>query len=133
MADEPLADGLSRVMSDGSTRRTIVKTGAKLAYAAPLVAASFRLSKMSAAAQAASLIPDRACENPAVCAVITESCPAGCNSINPLCTQEGTKHCTKGSLTDPCLDSSDCPVGQVCLRISCFAPGSPTSFCQQVC
>ena len=52
-----------------ATRRTIVATGAKLAYAAPLVAASFTLSATNAAA--VSLGPGDACRKltPAAVAV----------------------------------------------------------------
>ena len=39
-------------LETATTRRTIVKTGVRLAYAAPLVAASFKLSAIGAGAQA---------------------------------------------------------------------------------
>jgi hypothetical protein len=41
---------LTDALSTGTTRRTIVKTGAKLAYAAPLVAATIKLSAQGALA-----------------------------------------------------------------------------------
>jgi hypothetical protein len=46
-------DGIDRADRIGAaaTRRAVVGTGVKLAYAAPLVAASFRLGAMGAAAQ----------------------------------------------------------------------------------
>src|SRR5215208_3750317 len=37
-------------IADSPTRRTIVKTGVKLAYAAPIVAASFKVSAVNAQA-----------------------------------------------------------------------------------
>src|SRR5687768_13246051 len=46
MALEELTDGLVRPV----TRRRVLKTGAKLAYAAPLVAASMRMSRGGVAA-----------------------------------------------------------------------------------
>jgi hypothetical protein len=39
-----LVDSLSRHSDDTTSRRTVVKTGAKLAYAAPLIAATMGLS-----------------------------------------------------------------------------------------
>jgi len=50
-------DLLERGATSIVTRRTIVKTGAKLAYAAPLVAASFKLSSMGALAAADGSCP----------------------------------------------------------------------------
>lgn len=42
---------LEKTVSSRLTRRKVVTTGTKLAYAAPLVAASFKLSSLGAAAQ----------------------------------------------------------------------------------
>jgi len=41
---------IARSLSQRSTRRTVVKTGTRLAYAAPLVALSFKLSSRGALA-----------------------------------------------------------------------------------
>jgi len=45
---------ITQQLSTSTTRRTVVKTGMRLAYAAPVVAASYKLSAMSARAQAVS-------------------------------------------------------------------------------
>jgi hypothetical protein len=49
----PIDELVNRLESE-TTRRTVVKTGAKLAYIAPAVAASFKLSASSVGAQGAS-------------------------------------------------------------------------------
>jgi hypothetical protein len=47
---DQLTDGLSRQRDTTTTRRTIVKTGVKLAYAVPVVAATMKLSTSGALA-----------------------------------------------------------------------------------
>ena len=59
-------DELTQQVEDHrTTRRLIVKTGAKLSYAAPLVAATFKLGTLDASAQAVS--PDCPCDPAADC------------------------------------------------------------------
>ena len=76
-----------------ASRRTIVSTGAKLAYAAPIVAASFKLSAFSAQAQTASP------------GVVVGSCPAaGCPAGQKCCrTESGMSAC--------CPDTAFCCAG----------------------
>src|SRR4051812_19146653 len=57
--------------ADSTTRRTVVKTGVKLAYVAPIVAASFRLSEMRARAQAVISV---VCPPNLICGVQQEPC-----------------------------------------------------------
>src|SRR5215213_9906520 len=52
-------------IADPMTRRTVVKSGVKLAYVAPIVAASFRLSEMRVRAQV--VISDFVCPPNLVC------------------------------------------------------------------
>jgi len=49
--------GIEEQLSRGATRRTVVTTGAKLAYAAPLVAASLRLTASGALAACGGATP----------------------------------------------------------------------------
>jgi len=77
------------------TRRTVVKTGAKLAYAVPLVAASFKLSGMSALAV-----------DELTCGCFTgEQSPKTNNSNDPFsgtkltCLTDGLCYACKGSDT----------------------------------
>jgi hypothetical protein len=54
-----LVDTLSRHSDDTTSRRTVVKTGAKLAYAAPLIAATMGLSAQHSGA--VSIEPTEVC------------------------------------------------------------------------
>ncbi len=79
-------DELTKHLGNSTSRRTIVKTGGKLAYAAPLVAASFKLSANAAGA----VSPGGPCKtfqcggelclsSPTVCAcfeLLSQSCSA---------------------------------------------------------
>jgi hypothetical protein len=88
------------------TRRTVVATGAKLAYAAPIVAASFKVSAINALAQVSpgapcghSTGPNGGCKGACTsagftgdqCNVIcgngqtTGACPVGQGGDNPCC------------------------------------------------
>ena len=101
-------DFVDRLLA-GTSRRTFLKTGTKLAYAAPVIAASMSLNH--AAAQD--------------CAVGQDSCngpdfPCG---ENPLCfcssDTEGRTFCAQftGGFCDSyqkCAISEDCPSGQRC-------------------
>jgi hypothetical protein len=50
MSSETVIDGLTDSIATSTTRRRVLKTGAKLAYVAPLVAASFKLNAHGALA-----------------------------------------------------------------------------------
>jgi hypothetical protein len=95
-----------------TTRRTVVTTGAKLAYAAPLVAASFKVSALNVAAthspghtcclQACGQPPD--VEPPFdVCGCVTGSAGTAFCSNNFFCFT-----------TPECTVDADCPAGWIC-------------------
>jgi hypothetical protein len=110
-----------------TTRRTIVTTGAKLAYAAPLVATSLKLSAMNVAATHSP--GHQPCET-FVCG-------------NPLCAEPGPgplDRCACFELTeDPgnglclgdflcdsasaCNTTADCPSGYTCVTNTCCGLG----------
>ena len=106
-----------------TTRRTIVKTGAKIAYVAPVVAASFKLSALNVSAQAAS--PGGVA---GTCLAGQDSCNGAdfvCNGGGPtgrcFCTSttEGGLLCgnfDRGSCSgyQSCTASTQCPAGEVC-------------------
>jgi hypothetical protein len=107
-----------------TTRRTIVATGAKLAYAAPLVATSLTLSATNAAAV-----------SPGLCPRGGDGCSAGgCGPGNScICTtQRGsrTPFCFSQGCGVPCETSADCvdatgvPIG-LCSNNTggCCSPG----------
>jgi hypothetical protein len=113
-----LTDQLERVGSELDrtvTRRRIVTTGAKLAYAAPLVAVSFKLGAHGAAA--ASPAPCQhslggisgsgclgACQsagNTSICNTTCDGCaPGGTNPCDACCVAQGNV-CPNEKLCDP--------------------------------
>jgi hypothetical protein len=120
-------------LTGGATRRTVIKTGAKLAYAAPLVAASFKLSARGAAA-ISPIGGGETCSNPfdpvacafapgdcRGCLVEDQCCPAIC-TVSP----EGDNFCIGGQpdpAFDGCTDSDVCPTGFRCGK-SCLGGGT---------
>ena len=110
-----------------TTRRTIVKTGAKLAYAAPLVAASFKLSSRGAGAAVSFELckVDGSCDNQNnTCGdAIGEFC--GCL---PTTESGDSSFCIQhGPCGQTCASSSECPSGTRCVESCCgFA-------CQNAC
>ena len=111
-------------IADSTTRRTIVKTGVKLAYAAPIVAASFKLR--NASAQAAISGGNQPCQT-FVCG-------------NGPCAERGVIDCFCFELTeDPgnglclsdfgcssvsaCDTTADCPSGSTCVTNTCCGQG----------
>ena len=122
---------IESLTSTGTTRRTIVKTGAKLAYAAPLVAASIKLSVHSAKA---AISPGQTCSNPfdpVTCALAPgdcRGCLVGSECCPAICTvsAEGDNFCIGGQPNpafDGCTDSGVCPGGYRCGR-SCLGGGT---------
>jgi hypothetical protein len=108
-------DAIDQQLESSVTRRRVIGTGVKLAYAAPVVAASFKLNH--AAAQGASpLCRIGTCDAPNLCG---PTC--GCRDVN------GVALCLQQSLCDdapPCPTGS-CPAGFVCLATSCCDDGGP--------
>ena len=118
---------LLKADSTSTTRRTIVKTGAKLAYAAPLVAATTRLD----AAKAQTLSPgnpDPECQG-AQCAVL-QNC-AGSSSCFCFQTSAGGGYCAVSTscsgLTSCPNGQSDCAAGEICTPNTCCGA---TGVCQ---
>jgi hypothetical protein len=106
-------------LSQSTSRRTIDKTGAKLAYAAPLVAASMRMHSASAngvvsgppTCAAGEALDDGRCflayPNCGSCGVGFYGVAAGGSDIN-FCTP------TYPTGGQSCSHTADCPAGQWC-------------------
>jgi hypothetical protein len=116
-------------LADSTTRRTVVKTGVKLAYAAPVVAASFRLSQMRARAQVA--ISDFVCPPNLICGVQQEPCGEDasgvCSSVRSVEAQSCI--CGNDACGPACSTDDDCQA---------YAPGAicqapDTGCCGQAC
>lgn len=108
-------------LQHSTTRRTVVKTGAKLAYAAPIVAASFSLASQRAAAAVSGANPNPECAA-ATCTTFVE-----CSSTNADCvctsTSSGGGFCVPGStsctVTGDCGAGFSCPADNVCVVDTC--------------
>jgi hypothetical protein len=116
-------------IADSTTRRTIVKTGVKLAYVAPVVAVSFRVSEMRARAQV--VISDFVCPPNLICGVQQEPCGEDadgvCSSVRSVEVQScicGNDNCGPACSTDD--DCQSYAPGAICQ-----APG--TGCCGQAC
>jgi hypothetical protein len=123
-------------LGDPTTRRAVAKTGVKLAYTVPLVAASFRLVAVGAAAYVCDRScggspPDPGCwERHGVdCAggtAIRCTDPGGCTLIE---TVEGDICCSGVQCGVPCDSSAECHAvwpGSLCQAAN-------TGCCGQVC
>ena len=111
---------ITRHLGASTTRRTVVKTGVKIAYAAPIVAASFKLSTVRASHVSGGC--DGVC-----CADTATFTSCGAGGCYCFQTTEGTTACHLGgqscTLIGPCTTSSDCPNGTHCSAES-FCPGT---------
>jgi hypothetical protein len=114
-------------IANSTTRRTIVKTGAKLAYVAPLVAASFKVSAINALAQ-----------------VSPPTCPPNliCNEREAPCGEDADGVCSNVVSVDPtsciCGNDSCGPACETDGDCQSYAPGSicqapDTGCCGQTC
>jgi hypothetical protein len=126
-------DQMSESLSNQTTRRTVVKTGVKLAYAAPLVAATMKLSAQGVfAAQSGGLTfcGHSTCAGPDGVILNTCGCMQACaaaggtgNTCNDICGdgqhtglcpvgQGGNNPCCSLDLCDPanftCTDKNHC-------------------------
>ena len=115
-------------IADSTTRRTIVKTGVKLVYVAPVVAVSFRVSEMRARAQAVISV---VCPPSVICGV--QQAPCGedadgrCSSVRSVEVQSCI--CGNDNCGPSCSTDDDC---------QSYAPGAicqapDTGCCGQVC
>ena len=102
-------DEITGRLSTSTTRRTVVKTGAKLAYAAPLVAASFKLAELKTIAQTASGVQDP------VCIGTRDGCNSGGCGPGGSCictvTPEGGVFCFSQFCGPACTSSAQCVDG----------------------
>ena len=123
-------DELVNLVRATTTRRTVMKTGAKLAYAAPVVAASFKLSTHNSVA----ISGVTSCSNPfdpVACALAPgdcRGCLVGDECCPAICTvsAEGDNFCIGGQPNpafDGCTGSGVCPAGSRCGR-SCLGGGT---------
>ena len=102
-----------------TTRRTVVKTGAKLAYAAPIVAASFRLTNLNAAAQVGSPV---ICENGGSCGNTTR-CGPSCRCFTSVDRGGFCHRVQLCSSTTACTSSNQCAPGHICSTSTCCPSG----------
>jgi hypothetical protein len=105
-----------------TTRRTIVATGAKLAYAAPLVATSLTLSAGRVWANgmvSPGCRPD-VCGAGGACGPCRDDlCLLRCSvELVPVCVDVTTPACSPGTFPS-CSSSADCEVDRVCLAPAC--------------
>jgi len=120
---------LESQIATSTTRRTVVKTGAKLAYAAPVLAASFRLSQMGAMAA----VSGNVCPPNLICGVQPEECDSPGDDTG-VCSQ------VKSVEADSCICGNDacgpaCSTDADCQK---YAPGAicqapDTGCCGQAC
>jgi hypothetical protein len=109
------------------SRRQVVAGGVKLAYVAPVVAASFHLARDGALA----VSPD-SCTIPFVCDLVESDCvPGECQCLQPV--EGGVVHCGNDFFCDDsvaCVSTAQC-VGQFGAGFFCqhFRAGC----CGQVC
>lgn len=94
----PVEDSIQRAADATTTRRTIVRTGAKLAYAAPVVAVSMKLNT----AGATKISPVDFCGH-------SVGINGGCM---PACTSNGFTGKQCGKLCGDGQSEGGCPVGQ---------------------
>ena len=100
-----------------TTRRIVVKTGAKLAYAAPLVAASFKLTSASVLA-----VSGFDCGTPSRCGAPSfGNCPGVCACVTDA---DGGEACVFAGVPPtgivPCASGADCAAEQTCVPNTCF-------------
>lgn len=115
-----------RPVDAGVTRRTVVKTGARLAYAAPLVAASFKLSASALAQEAlsAATCNGGTCGDLEGCGDDSGKCYCFATDIGGFCHR-----CQSCDTVKPCSANSDCSPGSICSDNNCCG----VSVCMQPC
>ena len=118
----PMDELVDRLESQ-TTRRTIVKTGAKLAYAAPLVAATLKTDALTASAQRVSPIAGGTCAGDFSCGEVPDPC--GANEFGTCyCFGNTERQGVCGSnescaALSSCTTSEDCPNGSHCAVNTC--------------
>jgi len=119
---------LTDQLATSTTRRTIVKTGAKLAYAAPIVAATMKLSAGGAAA-AVSDGGNQACNTfvcgNGPCASRPDIQPFADCFCFEVAETPGQGVCLSNfpcAGTQICTASSECNLGETCVVNTCCGP-----------
>ena len=130
-------------MDKTTTRRTIVKTGTKVAYAAPLVAVSFKLSGQGVGAisgdDGCSPSSGQTCGSYEACGTTPAGNPCVCHQ-----TVANTTVCgAYGTCTTPCNTNGDCAVvtgfygdtgpGFCHTGTCCTVPAGFTGICAPLC
>jgi hypothetical protein len=106
-------------LTGSPTRRTVVKTGVKLAYVAPIVAASFKLRNASAQEKMSGN------PNPGCIGATCETFIPCADNPDCICTTTATGggFCVPGSTQCaslvPCAADLSCPAGSICVVNSC--------------
>ena len=121
----------SEQLHSRSTRRVVVATGAKLAYAAPLVATSLTLSALNVAATHS---PGHVCTSGSL--ECGDEHGQGCVS---LCSTENEPFCAEGLQLGTCTSDADCREGRcefdefggVCTEQPCDSTADCDLHCSQ--
>lgn len=102
---------VNELLTSRVTRRTVVRAGAKAAYAAPVVAASFKLTASGALAQNVVCVPDYT-----FIEILNDCCICDCTTIGvTINAADGTCHNPDGQdVTDFC---------RTCGGVSQVSPG----------
>jgi hypothetical protein len=121
MAKDASADRFDSLM----TRRTVVRTGAKLAYAAPVVAASFRLES----SRALAYLSGECSETGQLCGGENVSCSCTRSSNNSLICANDAYFCDD-STGQSCNSDADC---EQLIGTGWFCHDASAGFCGQIC
>jgi|SwirhisoilCB2_FD_contig_91_3361844_length_1080_multi_5_in_0_out_0_1 hypothetical protein len=121
---EQISDALER---EGTTRRQVIRTGVKIAYAAPVVAATMRLGSQGARAAVASF----ECPPNLICGVLPQQCGEDETGICSSVRSVEANSCICGN--DACgpVCNSDAECQSYAPGAICQAPG--TGCCGQKC
>lgn len=128
---------VSTVQSSRATRRAVVATGVKVAYTAPILAASFKLSASKAFAISGGFCghstgTNGGCLPACTAAADAHHCPQPGNQCNDICGQgQSTGACPVGQGGDnPCCNPGYCdPANYICSNTGGVKYTGPTTGC----
>ena len=118
------SDDTTLVTAPPTTRRAVLRTGVRLAYAAPVVAASMRLSAGSAGAQVSGPVcpGGHILLNGGCFEIANAGCGATCLGVSGAVEGSSSFLCVIGT-SRLCTTSADCPAGEACAAGAvCVAP-----------
>jgi hypothetical protein len=125
-------DTMDEQLAARATRRRVVKTGVKLAYAVPVIATTFKLQQGYAAAQSPACIGGK-------CGDLPECSPDG----ECFCFDDGQdggfchrcQRCDSVVAAGLLCPDGKCPSGYLCSTLSCCVDddGNPLAVCLQPC